>query len=240
MIRSPRAPLLAICAVLALTGLTACGTKQLKGSDVSKDIESDVLERRGIDNATVTCPDETEAKKDDTIKCTVKAHGENGEVTARIENDDGDLGDFKPDVEDIQRKVIEKNAAKEGASKGITGAVKCPGGTPKDGAVLLCTADVKGTPGNVIVTQADEESNVTVRVVQRKLTTARIESQLDARLKKQGTAGDATCPPRVKAKVGATFECTLELADGRTFSVTAIQKDEKGRVTLKLGGRRYP
>jgi uncharacterized protein DUF4333 len=234
MIRSLRAPLLALCAVLALTGLTACGTTKVKGSDVSKDIESDVLEPRGIDNATVTCPDETEAKKDATIKCTVKADGENGEVTATMTNDDGDLGDFKPDVEDIQRKVIEDNAAQEGASKGITGDVKCPAGTPKDGAVFFCTAEIRGSTGVVIVTQTDEESNVTVKVPQRNLTTAKIERQIEKLLAKQDITATATCPAKVKLKVGATFECSVEATNGRSITVVATQKDEKGNVGLKV------
>ena len=234
MTRSLRTPLMALCAVLALTGLTACGTTKVKGSDVSKDIETEVLEPRGIDNATVTCPDETEAKKDATIKCTVKADGENGDVTATIQDEDGKLGDFKPEVEDIQRAVVEENAAQEGSSKGVTGDVKCPSGTPKDGAVFFCTADVKGNTGVVIVTQTDEESNVSVRVPQRNLTTAKIERQIENVVKKRGITATATCPTKVKLKVGASFECTVKADNGRSITVVATQKDDKGNVGLKV------
>lgn len=234
MIRSLRTPLLALCAVLALSGLTACGTTQVKGTDVSKDVESEVLEPRGIKNATVTCPGETEAKKDAKVECTVKADGENGKVTATIEDEDGKLGDFKPDIEDIQRAVIEENAAEEGKSKGLTGDVKCPAGTPKDGAVFFCTGEVRGSTGVVIVTQTDEESNVTVRVPQRNLTTAKIERQIEAVVKKRGITADATCPSKVKLKVGATFKCTVKADNGRSITVVATQKDEKGNVGLKV------
>lgn len=223
-----------LCAAIAAIVLAACGTTKVKGDDAANEVKQKVLVPRGITAATVTCPKSTEAKKDKTITCEVKAGGRSGDVTATITGDKGDLGDFKPNVEDIQRSVIERNAATAGASKGVSGDVSCPAGTPKDGAVFFCTGKVHGTRSPIIVTQTDEKGAVTVRTVQRNLTTAKIEKQIEAVVAKRGITANATCPSKVKLKVGATFDCSVKATNGRQITVVATQKDQKGNVGLKV------
>jgi Domain of unknown function (DUF4333) len=239
MSSTTRLMLLALAAVLATVGLSACGTKKLKDTEVADEVESKALAPKGVTGARVKCPAETEAKKDATIRCTVSdGEGNKGTVTATVLDDDGKLGRFDNDTEDLQRAVVERNASEEARTKGVTGDLSCgEGTTPKDGAIYICTGNVRGSGvGGVVVTQEDERGNVDVVVRKRRLTTAKIEKQIAAQYQKEvGISVNVDCPGRVKSDIGSKFSCKVtNPANGRTQTIEATQKDAEGNFSLKV------
>ena len=234
-----RLALVALTVPLAAGGLSACGAKKLKDSEVADEVKSKALAPKGVTGATVRCPKETEAKKDARIRCSVTDTDRNkGTVVATVLDDDGKLGKFGGDTADLQRAVIERNAATEARSQGATGDVNCGNrAKPKKGALYFCTTNIKGSgTGIVLVTQKDERGNVSVRVRKRRITTARIEKQIGAQYKKQaGISVTVDCPSRVQSKVGAKFTCTVtNPANGRSQTIEATQRDTQGNFVLKI------
>ena len=233
-----RPALAATTVVAAVLGLSACGTEKLSDSEVSDEIEQKVLAPKGITGARVKCPKETEAKKDAKIPCTVTdSEGNKGRVTATVVDEDGKLR-LDPDVDDLQRAVVEKNAAREAASKGAGGKVDCAEATkPKKGAIYFCTTDIKGSgTGTVLVTQKDERGNVNVVVRKRRITTGKIEKQIGAAVKKQqGIDASVDCPSNIQSRIGAKFSCKVtNPANGRSVTIVATQKDTEGNFSLKV------
>lgn len=239
MSNAMRLALVALSVPLAAVGLSACGTKQLKDSEVADEIKSKALAPKGITAATVRCPKETEAKKDAKIRCSVTdAERNRGTVVATVLDEDGKLGRFGGDTADLQRAVIERNATTEARSQGATGDVNCGKGTkPKKGAIYFCSTNIRGSgTGIVLVTQKDERGNVAVRVRKRRITTARIEKQIGAQYRKQaGISVTVDCPSRVQSKIGAKFSCTVtNPANGRSQTIEATQRDTQGNFSLKI------
>jgi hypothetical protein len=229
----------ALAAVLATVGLSACGTKKLSDQDVADDVKSNALEPKGITGATVKCPSETEAKKDKRINCTVSdSERHKGQAIATVLDEDGKLGKFDTNVDDLQRAVVERNASEKGQSQGVSGDVSCgKGTTPKKGAIYFCTADIKGSgTGVLLVTQKDERGTVDVLVRKKRLTTAKIQKQIAAAYqKKAGINVTVNCPGKVKSRIGATFSCKVtNPANGRSQTIVATQKDTEGNFSLKI------
>lgn len=233
---SPRV-LLVVVASLAVLGLAACGTTKLKGGEVASQVKSQALQPLGLEGSTVKCPAETEAKKGAKIECDVTSGKDKGTVLATVQDEEGKLGQFKPDVEKLQNAAIEKNARKEGASDGVAGKVDCPATTkPKKGAVYFCTAKIRGSGfGVVVVNQESEAGDVSVRVQRRKLRTAQIEANITKEVKKQGIDASVQCPDKVTSQKGSTFECTVRNpANGKQITIVATQKDDEGNFSLKV------
>jgi hypothetical protein len=226
-----------LIAVFALTGLAACGTEKLSDKDVAAGVRNQALAPRGITGARVTCPAETEAKRDEKIRCSVSDADKNkGTVTATVLDEDGKLGRYKADVDKLQVAVVEKKATAAGSSKGIDGDVDCPDTTkPKKGAIYFCTADIRGSGiGIVLVTQKDAASNVEVKVQRRRLRTAQIERNISKAVRKQGINADVKCPRRVTSQKGKTFTCKVRNpANGREIRIVATQKDDEGNFDLE-------
>jgi Domain of unknown function (DUF4333) len=234
-----RLALAALVALVAAVGLSACGTKKLKDKDVADEIKSKVLAPKGITGARVKCPAESEAKKGARIRCSVSGtHGNKGRVTATVLDEDGKLGAFDSSAEDLQRAVVERNAADKAHSQGASGDVTCGKGTaPKKGATFFCTTNIKGSgTGVVLVTQKDERGNVGVVVRKKRLTTGGIERSIGAQYKKQvGINVTVKCPSKVKSQIGATFSCKVtNPANGRSQTIVATQKDTEGHFSLKV------
>jgi len=237
MIQSVSRAAVAALALVAAAGLAACGTTKVKDTEVAEKVKSEVLQPRGITNATVRCPKETEAKKDAAIKCTVSSGKERGSVTATVLDDDGKLGRYQSDVDKLQLAVIERNASREGASKGVVGTVDCPDSSkPRAGATLFCVGRIRGASfGVVIVRQTDAASNVDVTVQRRRLRTAQIERNISRAVRRQGINANVNCPDRVVAQRGSTFECTVRNpANGRQLTIVATQTDEIGNFRLRV------
>jgi hypothetical protein len=232
----PRA-LLAVAACLALLGLAACGTTKLEGPEVASQVKSQALEPIGLGDSTVKCPAETEAKVNAKIECDVTSGKDKGTVTATVIDEEGKLGKYKTETKEIQSALIEKNAAEEGSSDGVSGNVECPDTTePKKGAIYFCTAKIRGSgTGIVIVNQESEAGDVSVRVQRRKLRTAQIEANITKEVKKQGIDASVQCPDKVTSQKGSTFECTVRNpANGKQISIVATQKDDEGNFSLKV------
>ena len=239
MSSTTRLALVALAAVLATMGLAACGTKKLKDSEVADEVKSKALAPKGVEGARVTCPKETEAKKDAKIRCRVAdTDGNKGTVTATVLDEDGKLGRFSNDTEDLQRAVVEENATDEARSEGASGDVNCgEGTTPKKGAIYFCTAQIKGSgTGVVLVRQRTDRGDVEVTVRKRRLTTAKIERQIGAQYKKQvGINVNVDCPSKVKSEVGSKFSCKVtNPANGRSQTIEATQKDAQGNFSLTV------
>ena len=226
MTRMKRWAIPAVCILLPVLVLSACGTKKVKGSEAAAQVKSKVLQPRGITDATVKCPAETEAKEGAKEKCT---------VTGTFDKD-GNLGDFQSDVKDVQIAVIEEKAAEEASGKGVD-EVDCGEGVePKDGAVFFCTANIENSGrGVVLVRQTSEASEVAVTVRRRRLTTQKIEGNIKKELQKRGINANVDCPGKVVSQKGSTFRCKVtNPANGKQITIKATQVDDEGNFNLKV------
>jgi uncharacterized protein DUF4333 len=86
---------------IAVTGITAaiaclgalmlagCG-KKLDTDKIERGVEQGLMDRTGTKIASVTCPDDVEAKEGDTFRCTAKASsGESLQIEVVQEDDEG-------------------------------------------------------------------------------------------------------------------------------------------------------
>jgi len=199
-----------LAAVLALTGLAACGSTKLKGPEVATQVKTEALAPRGINDAKVNCPAETEAKAGTTIQCSVSAEGRKGTVTAKVVNDEGDLADFQPNVDEIQLANIEQSAEQE---QGGLSQVDCPSSSkPKKGATFFCTGKIAGSGfGVVVIKQTNQEGDVRVSLQRRKLKTGSFVKRLERLVEKQvpGVNAQVTCPKNVESRRGQVIACTV-------------------------------
>ena len=87
--RGPLASLSATCVLLALLA-TACGQSKLDTSRLESQIEKTLADRTGFPIKSVSCPDDVEAKKGGTFRCTVTtARGERAVVNVTQTDDQG-------------------------------------------------------------------------------------------------------------------------------------------------------
>ncbi|MBA3300450.1 MAG: DUF4333 domain-containing protein, partial [Thermoleophilaceae bacterium] len=192
---------------LAALALSACGTTKVKNTDVSEKVEAAVITPNGLTGATVTCPKETEAKKNAQIKCTIADdEGNKGAATVTVVDEEGELGAVKGDTDDLERAVVLENANEEAKKKDVSGELDCSETTkPEKGAIYVCTGKVKNSgPAGVVVTQEDDKGDVSVIVSQRRLSTARIKRQIAAQYKKKAKLRvKVSCPAKVKSEIGS-------------------------------------
>ena len=224
----------AAAAVLTVLGLAACGSTKLKGLQVASQMKSEALAPRGVTNANVRCPAETEAKTGAVIECSVSAEGKKGDVTAKFADDEGTLSDYKPNVDEIQLALIEQNAKKEESN---LSQVDCPSSSkPKKGATFFCTGKISGSGfGVVIINQTAEDSSVKVRLQKRKLRTSQIERNITNAVKKRGINAQVSCPGTVTSQKGSVFRCSVRNpANGKQITIVARQKDSVGNFDLKV------
>ena len=224
----------AAASVLAVIGLAACGSTKLKGPEVASQMKSKALAPRGITDANVRCPAETEAKTGAVIECSVSSEGKKGDVTAKFADDEGALGDYKANVDEIQLALVEQNAEKE--ESGLS-QVDCPSSSkPKKGATFFCTGKISGSGfGVVIINQKAEDSSVKVRLQKRKLRTSQIERNITNAVKKRGINAQVKCPGTVTSQKGSVFRCSVRNpANGKQITIVARQKDSAGNFDLKV------
>jgi len=224
----------AAAAVLAVLGLAACGSTKLKGPQVASQMKSEALAPKGITNATVNCPAETEAKAGAIIECSLTSDGKKGDVTAKFADDEGTLSDYKADVDEIQLALIEQNAEEKASN---LSQVDCPSSSkPKKGAIFFCTGKISGSGfGVVIINQTAEDSSVKVRLQKRKLRTSQIERNITKAVKKRGINAQVSCPGTVTSQKGSVFRCSVRNpANGKQITIVARQKDSVGNFDLKV------
>ena len=215
-------------------GLAACGTTTVTGPGLAAKMKSEALAPKGITNATVKCPAETEVKVNATVECSVTADGKKGNVTAKFADEEGALKDYNANVDDIQLALIEQNA--EEAESGLSG-VDCPSSSkPKKGATFFCTGKIAGSGfGVVIINQTAEDSSVRVRLQKRKLKTSQIERNITNAVKKRGINAQVNCPDQVTSQKGSVFRCKVRNpANGKEITIVARQKDSAGNFDLKV------
>jgi uncharacterized protein DUF4333 len=88
-VRRPPAALAVTCASLALLA-TACGQSNLDTSGLEDQIDKTLSDRTGFTIKSVRCPDDVEAKKGGTFRCTVTtARGERAVVDVTQTDDKG-------------------------------------------------------------------------------------------------------------------------------------------------------
>lgn len=211
----------ALAAVLALTGLAACGSTKLKGPEVASQMKTEALTPKGITDATVKCPPETEAKAGAIIECAVTAGGKKGDVTAKVADEEGTLTDYKANVDPILLANIEKNAQEEQA--GLS-QVDCPSTTkPAKGTTHYCTGKIAGSGfGVVIVKQTAEDGSVRVSLQRRKLKTGSFVRNLEKQVEKQvpGINAQVKCPRNIESRRGQVISCTVRNpANGRQITL---------------------
>jgi hypothetical protein len=197
-------------------------------------MKSEALAPKGITNATVQCPAETEVKVGATVECSVTADGKKGKVTARFADDKGGLTDYQPDVNKILIANLEKNIEEQESN--VSG-VACPSNIkPKAGGRYVCFGTIKGSGlGKIAVTQTSEDGNVTVQAQKRKLTTGKIESNIRKAVQKQVPGATVNCPANVTSQKGSVFRCTVRNpANGKQITIAATQKDSAGNFDLKV------
>lgn len=214
--------------------LAACGSTKVTGEGLAAKMKSEALAPKGITNATVKCPAETEVKVGATVECSVTADGKKGTVTAKFADEDGALTDYQANVDEIQLALIEQNA--EEAESGLS-QVDCPSSSkPKKGATFFCTGKIAGSGfGVVIIDQTGEDSSVRVRLQKRKLKTSQIERNISNAVKKRGINADVNCPDTVTSQKGSVFRCKVRNpANGREITIIAKQKDSAGNFDLKV------
>ena len=230
---------LARCAAIAAAALSAvllaaCGSTKVTGPGLEAKMKSEALAPKGITNATVSCPAETEVKVGATVECSVTADGKKGNVTAKFADDEGALTDYQANVDDIQLALIEQNA--EEAESGLS-EVDCPSSSkPKKGATFFCTGKISGSGyGVVIIDQTAEDSSVRVRLQKRKLKTSQIERNITNAVKKRGINAQVQCPSTVTSQKGSVFRCKVRNpANGKEITIIAKQKDSAGNFDLKV------
>ncbi|MDQ3720195.1 MAG: DUF4333 domain-containing protein [Actinomycetota bacterium] len=216
-----RGAVVVLAALMAVLGLAACGSTKLKGPQVASQMKSQALAPKGITNATVSCPAETEAKAAAVIECSVASEGKKGDVTAKIADDEGTLSDYKADVDEIQLALIEQNAEEE--EPGLS-QVDCPSSSkPRKGATFFCTGKISGSGlGVVIINQTAEESSVKVRLQRRKLKTGGLTRSLEKQVEKlnPGVNAQATCPKLLESRKGQVIACTVRNpANGKQVTI---------------------
>jgi hypothetical protein len=214
--------------------LAACGSTTVTGQGLAAKMESEALAPKGITNADVKCPAETEVKVGATVECSVTADGKKGNVTAKFADEEGALTDYQANVDEIQVALIEQNA--EEAESGLS-QVDCPSSSkPKKGATFFCTGKIPGSGfGVVIIDQTAEDSSVRVRLPKRKLRTNQIEANITKAVKKRGIDAQVECPNQVTSQKGSVFRCKVRNpANGREITIVATQKDSAGNFDLKV------
>jgi len=197
-------------------------------------MKAEGLQPKGITDAQVKCPAETEVKVDATVECQVTSDGKKGTVTAKFADDKGALKDVNANVDEIQLAVIEQSAERE--ESGLSG-VDCPSSSkPKKGATFFCTGKISGSGfGVVIIDQTGEDSSVKVRLQKRKLKTNQIEANITKAVKKRGIDAQVDCPNQVTSQKGSVFRCTVRNpANGKQITIVATQKDSAGNFDLKV------
>lgn len=211
----------AVAAALAVLVLAACGSTKLKGPQVASQMKSEGLAPKGITNATVSCPAETEAKAGAVIQCSLTSEGKKGDVTAKIADDEGTLSDYKPNVDEIQLALIEQNAEEEESN---LSQVDCPSSSkPRKGATFFCTGKITGSGfGVVIIRQTAEDSSVNVKLQRRKLKTGGLTRSLEKQAEKLNPGVDAqvTCPKNIESRKGQVIACTVRNpANGKQITI---------------------
>jgi hypothetical protein len=197
-------------------------------------MKSEALAPKGITNATVQCPAETEVKVGATVECSVTADGKKGNVTARFADDKGGLTDYQLNAKKILIANLEKRIEEQQSN--ISG-VACPSNIePKAGGRYVCFGTISGSGlGKIAVTQTSEDGSVTVQAQKRKLRTNQIEQNITNAVKKRGINAQVDCPNTVTSQKGSVFRCTVKNpANGRQITIIAKQKDSAGNFDLKV------
>ncbi|HLM27347.1 MAG TPA: DUF4333 domain-containing protein [Thermoleophilaceae bacterium] len=228
---------LARCAAIAAAALSAvllaaCGSTKVTGPGLEAKMKSEALAPKGITNASVKCPAETEVKVGATVECSVTADGKKGNVTAKFADEEGALKDYNANVDDIQVALIEDNA--EETTPGLS-KVKCPSSTkPKKGGTYFCIGNIPESGfGVVTITQTSEDSSVRVRLQKRKLKTRNIENNIAKTVRKRFPNAQVECPANVTSQKGSTFTCTVtNPANGRSAKIKFRQKDSEGNFDV--------
>ncbi len=92
---------IAVLAAVPLLALAGC-SKTVDKNDLEKEVKSALASQADIQDATVTCADDLEAKKGATVKCDLEAEGSKGTATIEVKSVDG--SDIKWEIVDIQEK----------------------------------------------------------------------------------------------------------------------------------------
>ena len=68
---------------------------------------------------------------------------------------------------------------------------------------------------------------------EKTLETKNIQTKIESEVKSRSwPMKSVSCPPKVKAKKGDKFTCTVELEDGQTVTMGVVQQDEVGNCNI--------
>lgn len=113
-------------------------------------------------------------------------------------------------------------------------SVTCPEDVEADpGGTFECEVTAAdGTRGQALVTQKDDEGNVSISAPF--VHTANLEDRIADDLRRQvGGQVELECPMIVVGEKDATFECEAS-GDGDTATVLVTQKDDQGNVRYEI------
>ncbi|MCH9814843.1 MAG: DUF4333 domain-containing protein [Actinomycetia bacterium] len=127
---------------------------------------------------------------------------------------------------------------------GLTVTVSCPDDVPiQAGGTFGCdVTDSSGGNGTVIVTQRDDEGNITWELERggtlptgSQLDTTKVEEEITSGLAEQSNIDAVvTCPTNVAIEANTSFNCTATDNNGDSADVKVTMTDDKGNITWEV------
>ena len=158
-----RLPLLT-AALLAAVVLAACGEKTIDSDKGERFIRGVVANQVGARIASVTCPEDVEAKKGGTFTCVVAGRdGTKGNVVARQRDDEGNVVVNAPFLHVREAEAVMANEIGRQVKAQVR--VACPEiVVVKKGGTFACKATSGGQTRDVAVTLTDASGRFSYRL----------------------------------------------------------------------------
>lgn len=141
--------------------------------------------------------------------------------------------DVQLDLERAERTITE-NLQTEYVGFEVD-RVTCPDDvTIEAGSQFTCTTMIEGQELEILVTQDDDEGNVSFEKAQAAIPVGTAEEFIVNEFRQQGTAVTTTCGDRevVVVDPGSTIECAVTTDDGNTTTAIVTVNDVLGNVSL--------
>ncbi len=116
--------------------------------------------------------------------------------------------------------------------------VTCPDDVEVEaGAEFTCTTRIEGQQLDIVVTQEDDEGNVTFQKAQAAIPAAKAEEFIVTEFRQQGTAVTVDCGDNdvIVVDPGSTIECAVTTDDGNMTTAIVTVNDVAGNVSIDFG-----
>jgi Domain of unknown function (DUF4333) len=141
------------------------------------------------------------------------------------------------DDAELEKSITER--AEEAFDGYDVGEVDCPEGVEIEaGNVFECTLEIEGETATIVVTQQDDEGNVTIEQAEAVLDVATIVEEVTSGILQQtGTEVTVDCGSgtvRIQ-EPGDSFECDATAVDGSgTATVNVVVVDVEGNIEWEV------